>query len=81
MGKMYTKLFFAMLALSPAIVFSQAGNVGINTANPGSTMDISGSLAAHYNMINTNSYNLTSSETSMFLIMEVPMLFLLFHLL
>ncbi|WP_027374033.1 hypothetical protein [Chryseobacterium sp. UNC8MFCol] len=62
MGKMYTKLFFAMLALSPAIVFSQAGNVGINTANPGSTMDISGSLAANYNMINTNSYNLTSSD-------------------
>ncbi|MBV8326665.1 hypothetical protein [Chryseobacterium sp.] len=62
MGKIYTKLFFALLALSPAIVFSQTGKVGINTANPGSTMDISGSLAANYNIINTNSYNLTSSD-------------------
>lgn len=62
MVKIYTKLFFAVLALSPAVVFAQAGNVGINTANPGSTMDISGSLAANYNAVNTNSYNLTSSD-------------------
>ncbi|WFB68257.1 hypothetical protein [Chryseobacterium sp. WX] len=62
MVKIYTKLFIAVLALSSTFAFAQAGNVGINTANPGSTMDINGSLAANYNAVITNSYNLNSSD-------------------
>lgn len=62
MVKIYTKLFIAVLALSSTFTFAQAGNVGINTANPGSTMDINGSLAANYNAVITNSYNLNSSD-------------------
>ncbi|UKB82097.1 hypothetical protein LF887_13885 [Chryseobacterium sp. MEBOG06] len=61
MIKIYAKLCLAVLALSPAIIFAQAGNVGVNTANPGSTMDINGSLAANYKAV-TTSYNLTSSD-------------------
>ncbi|CAD0225583.1 hypothetical protein [Chryseobacterium sp. JV274] len=62
MLKISTKLIFAMLAFSPAVAFAQAGSVGINTVNPGSTMDINGSLAASYKAVNTTSYNLTSSD-------------------
>ncbi|MBO9691273.1 hypothetical protein [Chryseobacterium sp.] len=62
MFKTSTKLILAMLAFSPAVVFAQAGNIGVNTVNPGSTMDINGSLAANYSSVNIASYNLTSSD-------------------
>ncbi|SMO44353.1 hypothetical protein SAMN06265171_101856 [Chryseobacterium rhizoplanae] len=62
MVKISTKLIFAIIALSPAIAFAQAGNIGVNTANPGSTMDINGSLAANYKAVNTASYNLAPSD-------------------
>lgn len=62
MFKISTKLIFAMIALSPAIAFAQAGNVGVNTVNPGSTMDINGSLAANYKAVTTATYNLTLSD-------------------
>jgi len=62
MFKISTKLILVMLAFSPAVAFSQAGNVGVNTMNPGSTMDINGSLAANYKAVNSASYILTSSD-------------------
>ena len=62
MFKISTKLIFAMIALSPAIAFAQAGNVGVNTVNPGSTMDINGSLAANYKAVTTATYNLVLSD-------------------
>ncbi len=55
------------LLLTVAISFSvfgmaQTGSVGINTSNPGSTMDINGSMAANYKSISVNNYNLTSAD-------------------
>ncbi|KMQ59690.1 hypothetical protein ACM40_16330 [Chryseobacterium sp. BLS98] len=62
MLKKITKLGQLLGLLASTFVFSQAGNVGINTANPGSTIDINGSVAANYTAINTASYNLNSSD-------------------
>lgn len=62
MFKNSTRLIFVMMALGPAIVFAQVGNTGVNTANPGSTIDINGSVAANYNAVSTASYNLNSSD-------------------
>ncbi|MCJ7932318.1 MAG: hypothetical protein MUW56_01450 [Chryseobacterium sp.] len=62
MFKISTKLILAMMALSPAVIFAQAGSIGVNTATPGSTMDINGSLAASYKAVNTASYNVTATD-------------------
>jgi len=62
MLKKITKLGQLLGLFASSFVFSQAGNVGINTANPGSTIDINGSVAANYTAINTASYNLNSSN-------------------
>ncbi|CEJ71617.1 hypothetical protein BN1195_03967 [Chryseobacterium oranimense G311] len=62
MLKKITKLGQILGLATSSIVFSQTGNVGINTPNPGSTIDINGSLAANYTAINTTSYNLTTTD-------------------
>jgi len=62
MLKKITKLGQILGLLTSSLVFSQVGNVGINTPNPGSTIDINGSLAAHYTAVSTTSYNLNSSD-------------------
>lgn len=62
MLKKITKLGQMLGVLTSSIVFSQAGNVGINTPNPGSTIDINGSVAANYTAINTESYNLNTTD-------------------
>ncbi|WP_343608419.1 hypothetical protein [Chryseobacterium oranimense] len=62
MLKKITKLGQILGLTTSSIVFSQTGNVGINTPNPGSTIDINGSLAANYTAINTASYNLTATD-------------------
>ncbi|WP_265130949.1 hypothetical protein [Chryseobacterium oranimense] len=62
MLKKITKLGQILGLATSSIVFSQTGNVGINTPNPGSTIDINGSLAANYTAINTASYNLTATD-------------------
>ncbi|MCQ9639519.1 hypothetical protein MP478_08955 [Chryseobacterium sp. WG14] len=62
MIKKITKLGQILGVLASSFVFSQAGNIGINTPNPGSTIDINGSIAANYTAINTASYNLNSAD-------------------
>ncbi|CAH0206345.1 hypothetical protein [Chryseobacterium sp. Bi04] len=62
MLRKFTKLGLLLGLLASSLVFSQAGNVGINTPNPGSTIDINGSVAANYTAINTASYNLNSAD-------------------
>ncbi|MET3539105.1 hypothetical protein [Chryseobacterium limigenitum] len=62
MTKNFTKAWKIMGLFSSCIAFSQVGNVGINTPNPGSTMDINGSVAANYGTVNTTPYNLTSTN-------------------
>ncbi|SEW47762.1 hypothetical protein SAMN05421841_3616 [Chryseobacterium wanjuense] len=44
------------------IVSAQSGNIGLNTANPGSTLDINGSLAAQYKTVSASTYAMTSSD-------------------
>lgn len=62
MSKKFTKAWQAIALLSSSIAFSQAGNVGINTVNPGSTIDINGSVAAKYNAVTSTSYNLSATD-------------------
>lgn len=62
MSKNFTKVWKVMGLFSSCIAFAQVGNVGINTPNPGSTMDINGSVAANYSAVNTTPYNLTSTN-------------------
>jgi formylmethanofuran dehydrogenase subunit C len=62
MRKKFTTLLKAVGLLASSIVFAQTGSVGINTPNPGSTMDINGSVAANYTAVNAASYNLNSSN-------------------
>lgn len=59
--------------LNSVLFFSQAGNVGINTPTPGSTLTVNGSFAAPYKSVTTSStvdandyyvaYNGNSNET------------------
>ncbi len=44
------------------IVSAQSGNIGLNTPNPGSTLDINGSLAAQYKTVSASNYAMTSSD-------------------
>ncbi|WP_449399224.1 hypothetical protein [Chryseobacterium wanjuense] len=44
------------------IVSAQSGNIGLNTPNPGSTLDINGSLAAQYKTVSASNYVMTSSD-------------------
>ncbi|EJL69615.1 hypothetical protein [Chryseobacterium populi] len=62
MLKNLTKLYATTGLLVSGIVFSQAGSVGINTPNPGSTLDINGSLAAQYSPVNTTPYALSATD-------------------
>lgn len=62
MSKNFTKVWQAVALLSSSIAFAQAGNIGVNTANPGSTMDINGSVAAKYNAVTAALYNLTATD-------------------
>ncbi|MFC3158605.1 hypothetical protein ACFOEQ_08715 [Chryseobacterium arachidis] len=62
MSKNFKKVWQAIALLSSSIAFSQAGNVGINTENPGSTMDVNGSLAAKYNSVTASVYNLSATD-------------------
>ena len=62
MLRKFTKLGQLLGLLASSLVFSQAGNVGINTPNPGSTMDVNGSIAAHYLAVTAAVYNLNSSD-------------------
>lgn len=53
---MTQKIFFLplLLALSGNLMYSQAGNVGINTSNPGSKLTVNGSFAATYKTTGTS---------------------------
>ena len=62
MRKKFTTLLKAVGLLASSIAFAQTGNVGINTPNPGSTMDINGSLAAKYNSVTGTLYNLSATD-------------------
>ncbi len=62
MSKNFKKVWQAIALLGSSIAFSQAGNVGINTENPGSTMDINGSLAAKYGSVTAAVYNLSATD-------------------
>ncbi len=62
MSKNFTKVWQAVALLSSSIAFAQVGNIGVNTANPGSTMDINGSVAAKYNAVTAALYNLTATD-------------------
>ncbi|MGC5745703.1 hypothetical protein [Chryseobacterium sp. NFX27] len=62
MLRKFTKLGQLLGLLASSFVFSQAGNVGINTPNPGSTLDINGSVAARYTAITAAVYNLNSAD-------------------
>jgi hypothetical protein len=59
-------MFKASTKLCTVIGFFLAGisfaQVGVNTASPGSTMDINGSVAAKYNAVTASPYNLTSTD-------------------
>ncbi|MFS4470639.1 hypothetical protein [Chryseobacterium sp. T20] len=48
------KLLMGFLSLLSYCLLGQLGNVGINTATPGSTLEINGSLSAQYRLISTN---------------------------
>lgn len=48
------KLLMGLLSLFSCLLFGQAGNVGINTFIPGSTLEINGSLAAQYRLVTAN---------------------------
>ncbi|MBT2619905.1 hypothetical protein [Chryseobacterium sp. ISL-6] len=43
-----------LLILNSILIYSQAGNVGINTTTPGSTLTVSGSFAATYRSVTTS---------------------------
>ncbi|SDR05058.1 hypothetical protein SAMN05421664_3294 [Chryseobacterium soldanellicola] len=62
MSKNFTKVWMAVGIFSSCFASAQVGNVGVNTPNPGSTMDINGSVAANYTAVNAASYNLNSSN-------------------
>ncbi|KFF10559.1 hypothetical protein IW15_19670 [Chryseobacterium soli] len=62
MHKHFTTLLQVVGLLAASIAFAQTGNIGINTANPGSTIDINGSLAANYNSVNTTLYTLAATD-------------------
>ncbi|AZA51796.1 hypothetical protein [Chryseobacterium sp. G0201] len=62
MHKHFTTLLKVVGFLTASIAFAQTGNIGVNTANPGSTIDINGSLAANYTAVNTTPYNLTATD-------------------
>lgn len=62
MSKNFTKVWQATALLNFSIAFAQAGNIGINTENPGSTIDINGSLAAKYNAVTVTPYNLSATD-------------------
>lgn len=53
---MTQKIFFLplLLALSGNLMYSQAGNIGINTSNPGSKLTVNGSFAATYKTTGTS---------------------------
>lgn len=59
MSKNFTKVCKVIGLFSSCIVFAQ---VGISTPNPGSTIDINGSVAANYSAVNTTPYSLTSTN-------------------
>ncbi|WP_223609283.1 hypothetical protein [Chryseobacterium sp. OSA05B] len=62
MHKNFTTLLKVVGLLTASIAFAQSGNIGVNTLNPGSTMDINGSLAANYTAVNTTPYTLTATD-------------------
>ncbi|MBK1896173.1 hypothetical protein [Chryseobacterium paridis] len=48
-------IFLSLLAtLNGILIYSQAGNVGINTVTPGSTLTVNGSFAATYRTVTTS---------------------------
>lgn len=60
MFKNFTTLSVAVALLSYGIVSAQS--VGINTAQPGSTLDVNGSLAAKYSTVTAAAYTLSSAD-------------------
>ncbi len=56
------KFILVLISMCPVVVIAQAGNIGVNTAHPGSTMDVNGSLAANYKAVNTSTYSLTGED-------------------
>ncbi|KMQ68931.1 hypothetical protein ACM39_06515 [Chryseobacterium sp. FH2] len=47
-------LSFFILTIFSSLLYSQNGNVGINTVNPGSTLTINGSIAGQYRSVTTS---------------------------
>lgn len=60
MFKNFTTLSVAAALLSYSIMSAQS--VGINTAQPGSTLDVNGSLAAKYSAVTSAAYVMTSGD-------------------
>lgn len=55
--------FFALLFISSTVfMYSQSGNVGINTTNPGSTLSVNGSFSALYNNITDVNYDMKEND-------------------
>ena len=55
------KLLMGFLSLLSYCLLGQVGNIGINTATPGSTLEINGSLSAQYRLISAD-YNMSSTD-------------------
>ncbi|MFN1218852.1 hypothetical protein ACKW6Q_17945 [Chryseobacterium kwangjuense] len=62
MIKNLTSLMAAAGLLVSGIALAQTGAVGIETPNPGSTLDINGSLAAQFSSVNATPYSLSSTD-------------------
>jgi len=56
------KIWLAITLPIFGIMTAQSGNTGVNTPNPGSTLDINGSLAAQYKTVSAATYTMLSSD-------------------
>jgi hypothetical protein len=56
------KIWLAITLPIFGIMTAQSGNTGVNTPNPGSTLDINGSLAAQYKTVSAATYTMLGSD-------------------
>ncbi|SDQ64967.1 hypothetical protein SAMN05421664_2015 [Chryseobacterium soldanellicola] len=56
------KIFFFVSLPIFGIMTAQSGNIGVNMSNPGSTLDINGSLSAQYKAVSASTYAMTGSD-------------------
>lgn len=52
--KIHSNFLSLLVALTCILTYSQAGNIGINTSNPGSSLTINGSFAATYRTVSAD---------------------------